>query len=354
MRLKSFRKHDNRRRRKLLADGFQCADYRQLQEEPLLNENLLTDSRQLTVSDSRIEVENLSHAYQTRRALDSVSFSISCGEVFGLLGPNGSGKTTLFRILSTLMPVTSGTVRVLGHDLTTEVKAVRKLLGVVFQHPGLDGKLTVVENLRHHGHLYGLAGKSLRYRISELLERFGVADRAKESVERLSGGLQRRVEIAKAMLHSPRVLLLDEPTSGLDVTARRQLNGYLGALADTENILVLLTTHLLDDAEACNRVGILDVGKLVAIGEPDELKAQVSGDVILIECIDKEVLCTEIAKKFGVSSVLAGNLLRVECERGHEFVRDIVATFPDEIQSVRFGKPTLEDVFIKLTGNPFV
>ena len=354
MRLKSFRKHDNRRRRKLLADGFQCADYRQLQEEPLLNENLLTDSRQLTVSDSRIEVENLSHAYQTRRALDSVSFSISCGEVFGLLGPNGSGKTTLFRILSTLMPVTSGTVRVLGHDLTTEVKAVRKLLGVVFQHPGLDGKLTVVENLRHHGHLYGLAGKSLRYRISELLERFGVADRGKESVERLSGGLQRRVEIAKAMLHSPRVLLLDEPTSGLDVTARRQLNGYLGALADTENILVLLTTHLLDDAEACNRVGILDVGKLVAIGEPDELKAQVSGDVILIECIDKEVLCTEIAKKFGVSSVLAGNLLRVECERGHEFVRDIVATFPNEIQSVRFGKPTLEDVFIKLTGNPFV
>ena len=354
VRLKSFRKHDNRRRRKLLADGFQCADYRQLQEEPLLNENLLTDSRQLTVSDSRIEVENLSHAYQTRRALDSVSFSISCGEVFGLLGPNGSGKTTLFRILSTLMPVTSGTVRVLGHDLTTEVKAVRKLLGVVFQHPGLDGKLTVVENLRHHGHLYGLAGKSLRYRISELLERFGVADRAKESVERLSGGLQRRVEIAKAMLHSPRVLLLDEPTSGLDVTARRQLNGYLGALADTENILVLLTTHLLDDAEACNRVGILDVGKLVAIGEPDELKAQVSGDVILIECIDKEVLCTEIAKKFGVSSVLAGNLLRVECERGHEFVRDIVATFPNEIQSVRFGKPTLEDVFIKLTGNPFV
>ena len=322
--------------------------------EPLLNENLLTDSRQLTVSDSRIEVKNLSHAYQTRRALDRVSFSVSCGEVFGLLGPNGSGKTTLFRILSTLMPVTSGTVRVLGHDLTTEVKAVRKLLGVVFQHPGLDGKLTVFENLRHHGHLYGLAGKTLRDRISELLERFGVLDRAKERVELLSGGLQRRVEIAKAMLHSPRLLLLDEPTSGLDVAARRQLNDYLCALADTENILVLLTTHLLDDAEACNRVGILDAGKLVALGAPNELKAEVSGDVILIECIDNEVFCTEITKRFGVSPVLADNLIRVECERGHEFVRDLVATFPDEIQSVRFGKPTLEDVFIKLTGNPFV
>jgi len=306
-----------------------------------------------TTTDDQINVKNLSHAYQTRRALDSVSFSVSCGEIFGLLGPNGSGKTTLFRILSTLMPVTSGTVRVLGHDLTTEVKAVRSLLGVVFQHPGLDGKLTVVENLRHHGHLYGLAGKSLRYRISELLERFGVADRARERVERLSGGLQRRVEIAKAMLHSPRVLLLDEPTSGLDVAARRQLNDYLGALAGTENILVLLTTHLLDDAETCNRVGVLDAGKLVALGEPDELKAQVSGDVVLIECIDNEVLCTEMTERFGVSPVLTDNFLRVECERGHEFVRDLVAAFPDEIQSVRFGKPTLEDVFRKLTGNPF-
>ena len=306
-----------------------------------------------TTTDSRIDVENLSHSYQTRRALEGVSFSVSCGEIFGLLGPNGSGKTTLFRILSTLMPVTSGTVRVLGHDLTTEVKAVRSLLGVVFQHPGLDGKLTVFENLRHHGHLYGLAGKSLRYRISELLERFGVADRAKERVERLSGGLQRRVEIAKAMLHSPRVLLLDEPTSGLDVAARRQLNDYLGMLADTENILVLLTTHLLDDAEACNRVGVLNAGKLVALGAPDELKAQVSGDVVLIECIDNEVLCTEITERFDVSPMLTDNQLRVECERGHEFIRDLIAAFPDEIQSVRFGKPTLEDVFTKLTGNPF-
>ena len=312
---------------------------------------MTTDSRQPT-TDNQIAVENLSHAYQTRRALDSVSFSVSCGEIFGLLGPNGSGKTTLFRILSTLMPVTSGAVRVLGHDLTTEVKAVRRLLGVVFQHPGLDGTLTVVENLRHHGHLYGLAGKTLRDRISELLERFGVADRAKERVERLSGGLQRRVEIAKAMLHSPRVLLLDEPTSGLDVVVRRQLNDYLGALAGTENILVLLTTHLLDDAEACNRVGILDAGKLVALGEPDELKAQVSGDVILIECTDNEGLCTEITERFGVSPVLTDRLLRVECERGHEFVRDLVAAFPDQIQSVRFGKPTLEDVFTKLTGRP--
>ena len=315
---------------------------------------LTTDNRALiTLMENRIEVKNLSHAYQQRQALDNVSFGVSCGEIFGLLGPNGSGKTTLFRILSTLMPVTSGTVRILGHDLATEVKAIRNLLGVVFQHPGLDAKLTVVENLRHHGHLYGLAGKTLHHRISGLLERFGVSDRATERVEILSGGLQRRVEIAKALLHSPRVLLLDESTSGLDVTVRRQLSDYLRTIAQTENILVLLTTHLLDDAEACNRVGILDMGRLVALGEPDELKNRVGGDVILIESVDNETLGTAVAERFGVSTIFADNQLRIECKYGHEFVRDVVAAFPDEIQSVRFGKPTLEDVFVKLTGNPF-
>ena len=304
--------------------------------------------------ENSIEVENLSYAYQQRQALDNISFNVSCGDIFGLLGPNGSGKTTLFRILSTLMPVTAGTVRILGHDLATEVKAIRNLLGVVFQHPGLDVKLTVAENLRHHGHLYGLAGKSLRSRISELLERFGVSDRATERVEVLSGGLQKRVEIAKALLHAPRVLLLDEPTSGLDVSVRRQLNDYLAMLAQTENILVLLTTHLLDDAEGCSRVGILDHGKLVALDAPEELKTNVGGDVIIIQSTDSETLGTAINEKFGVSTVLTEDQLRVECAHGHEFVRDVVAAFPDEIQSVRYGKPTLADVFIKLTGNPFV
>ena len=238
----------------------------------------------------------------------------------------------------------SGTVRILGYDLSTEVKAIRSLLGVVFQHPGLDVKLTVTENLRHHGHLYGISGKTLHRRIAELLEYVRVSDRATDRVEVLSGGLQRRVEIAKAILHSPRVLLLDEPTSGLDVTVRRQLNDYLRVLADTENILVLLTTHLLDDAEACNRVGILDKGSLVALGAPDELKAQVGGDVVLIEGKSNETLSTAIVEKFGVSPVLTDGQLRVECERGHEFVRDVVAAFPNEIQAVRFGRPTLEDV----------
>ena len=300
-----------------------------------------------------LKVENLSHTYGTRRALESVSFTVASGEVFCLLGPNGSGKTTLFRILSTLLRPTSGRVLILGHELATEAKAIRELLGVVFQHPGLDAKLTVRENLRHQGHLYGLAGKPLRNRIAELLERFGVADRIDERVEVLSGGLQRRVEIAKAILHSPRVLLLDEPSSGLDVSARLQLRDVLKTLAETENILVLLTTHLLDEAEACTRIGILDVGRLVALGNLEELKTLIGGDVVYIESASRETLYSAIVQQFGVSPVLTDSHLRVECEQGHEFAKDVVSAFPDEIQAVRFGKPTLEDVFIKLTGNRF-
>ena len=306
------------------------------------------------MSENRITVEDLTHIYGTRRALDNVSFTVPRGEIFCLLGPNGSGKTTLFKILSTLMPPTSGSVNILGHDLGIDAKAVRKLLGVVFQRPGLDVKLTVTENLRHHGHLYGLKGKNLKLRISELLERFGISDRSDDLVEELSGGLQRRAEIARAMLHSPQVLLLDEPSSGLDVGVRRQLSDYLISLAGSENILVLLTTHLMDEAELCNRVGILDTGKLVALGTPDELKAQIGGDIVLIETEKGEELCSAIADQFGVSPILTDEYLHIECERGHEFVRDVVAAFPDDIETVRFGKPTLEDVFIKLTGNPFV
>lgn len=300
-----------------------------------------------------LEVENLSHSYGTRLALDSVSFSVNGGEVFGLLGPNGGGKTTLFRILSTLMLPTSGRVSILGRELSAEARAIREGLGVVFQHPGLDTQLTVHENLRHQGHLYGLAGRCLRNRIAELLKRFGVEDRADERVEVLSGGLQRRVEIAKAMLHSPRVLLLDEPSSGLDVGARRQLRDSLQNLAETDNVLVLLTTHLLDEAESCTRIGILDAGRLVALGAPGTLKTQIGGDVVHIESTSGETLHPAIERQFGVSPVLTEGHLRVECERGHEFVRHVVAAFPNEIQAVRFGKPTLEDVFVKLTGNRF-
>ena len=303
--------------------------------------------------ENRITVENLSHSYGSRRALDNVSFTVTCGEILCFLGPNGSGKTTLFKILSTLIPPISGSVNILGYDLYTEKNAIRKLLGVVFQDPGLDPKLRVYENLKHQCHLYGYKGKDLNYRISELLEKFDIKDRSNDLVEVLSGGLQRRVEIAKAMVHSPKVLLLDEPSSGLDIAIRRQLSDYLNLLATTENILILITSHLIDEAEMSGKVGILNNGKLVSLGTPTELKSQIVGDVVLIEASNIDVLSGTIADRFSVSTTIINDNLHVACEQGHEFVREVLTAFPDEIENVRIGKPTLEDVFVKLTGNPF-
>ena len=304
--------------------------------------------------ENRITVENLSYSYGTRRALDNVSFTVACGEIICFLGPNGSGKTTLFKIISTLIPPMAGNVNILGYNLRTEGKAIRKLLGVVFQKPGLDGKLRVYENLRHQGHLYGCKGKSLNYRITELLEKLDIKDRTNDLVEELSGGLQRRVEIAKALLHSPKVLLLDEPSSGLDVGIRRQLSEYLNLLAKTENILILLTTHLLDEAELSDQIGILDKGRLVSIGTAETLKSHIIGDIVRIETTDANILNKAIVERFGFTPIIINNILHIECEQGHEFIREVVTAFPKEIGNVQIGKPTLEDVFIKLTGNPFV
>ncbi len=303
---------------------------------------------------NHITVENLTHTYDTRCALDHVNFSVSRGEVFGFLGPNGSGKTTLFKILSTLITPTAGVINIFGHDIYTEQKLIRKLLGVVFQRPALDVKLTVIENLRHQGHLYGLRGRQLNHKINELLIQFDLNDRKKDLVEELSGGLQRRVEIAKALLHSPQVLLLDEPSSGLDIGVRKQLSEYLSILAENEDISILLTTHLMDEADECTRVAILDEGRLVALGTPDELKSKIGGDVVSVETRNSRSLSNAIEDKFGVSTTITEDFIHIESTRANEFVKDIMVAFPDDILSVRLSKPTLEDVFIKLTGNKFV
>ncbi len=304
-------------------------------------------------SAAAVAISNLCHVYGARTALDDVSFSIATGEIFALLGPNGGGKSTLFKILATLIPATSGTVSLFGEDIRRKPQAVRSRMGVVFQNPGLDPKLTVAENLSCHGHLYGMSGKSLRDRMDVTLQQLGLHDRSQDMVGTLSGGLQRRVELAKGLLHQPTLLLLDEPSTGLDPGARRDFNDYLHLLRDQGGTTIVLTTHIMDEAERCDRVGILHHGKLVALDTPERLKGQVGGDVVAIRAQNAAILREKLATRFACEPVLVDGTLRVERSQGHEFVRELVAAFPEEVQSVTFGKPTLEDVFIHQTGHNF-
>jgi ABC-2 type transport system ATP-binding protein len=300
-----------------------------------------------------IEASGLAHRYGDRQALSGINFTVETGEVFGLLGPNGGGKTTLFRILSTLLTPSSGSARVCDLDVARQPAEVRSHIGVVFQSASLDGKLTAAENLRHQGHLYGLRGRELRARMAEALSRLGLAERANDLTETLSGGLRRRVELAKAFLHHPSVLLLDEPSTGLDPGARRDLWDYLMQLRDRDGTTIVLTTHILEEAEGCDRLGILDRGEMVALDSPKGLKAQIGGDVVTAQCADPPRLCAQIRERFGGEPAVVGNTVRIERERGHEFITELVEAFPGQISSVTLGKPTLEDVFIGKTGHHF-
>ncbi len=300
-----------------------------------------------------VEIDGLSHSYGDRLALDEISLRVHPGEIFGLLGPNGGGKTTLFRILSTLIPVSKGRVSVLGQDLSADVRETRKQIGIVFQSPSLDKKLTVMENLRHQGHLYGLSGETLVARSVEMLGHVGLLDRSGEIAEKLSGGLQRRVEVAKAFLHRPRLLLLDEPSTGLDPGARKDLWDYLKDLRKQEGTTLLLTTHLMEEAERCDRLGVLDRGKLVALDSPDTLRSKIGGEMILARSRDATRLCEQIRLKFGGEPRVLDDTVRFERKNGHEFIARLVEAFPGQIDAITVGKPTLEDVFIQLTGHRF-
>ena len=301
-----------------------------------------------------ISIQNLVHRYENRTALNGVSFDVRPAELFGLLGPNGSGKTTLFRILSTLMIPTAGRALVMGFDAAQEAPRLRRQIGVVFQAQSVDPKLTAYENLWHQGHLYGLKGTALKKRVEEILTRVGLADRAKERVETFSGGMQRRIELAKGLLHHPGVLLLDEPTTGLDPGARRDLWQYLQILRDEEHVSVLVTTHLMEEAERCDRLAIMNEGNLVALGTPAELKSEIGGDVILLDAArDASALAQHIRTRFHVDTTVLGTQVRIEREAGHRFVPDLVEAFPGEIQAISVSKPALEDVFIHRTGHKF-
>lgn len=301
-----------------------------------------------------ISICSLTYIYRStppRTALDNLSLDISPGQIFGLLGPNGSGKTTLFRVLSTLAPCPQGTVFIGGFDVATHQAEVRRQLGVVFQAPALDVQLTPAENLRHHGHLYNLRGTDLSQRITTALAAMDLADRANEYVKTFSGGMKRRVEIAKALLHRPSLLLLDEPSTGLDPSARLELWQQLRKAQSEMGVTMLLSTHLMDEAEKCDQLAVLSKGKLIAHGSPDQLKQQVGGQILRLRTSNPVEAFSKL-KQMSLPAVITQHEqeLRIEHPEIPELIPQIASTLGTNLLALSLSQPTLEDVFLRLTG----
>lgn len=301
--------------------------------------------------DAIIQVEHLGFRYGARAALEAVSLAVPRGALFGLLGPNGSGKSTLLRILSTALRPAEGSVRIDGHDAAREPGAVRRRLGVVFQAPSLDAKLTVAENLRFHGWLFGVRGDVLRERCAELLQSFSLTERRNELVETLSGGLKRRVELAKALLPSPAVLLLDEPSTGLDPAARLDFWNVLARLRERSGLTVVVATHLMDEAERCGRVALLYRGRLVEEGDPKLLCRQVGGDVLTLETDQPVTLAQRICQRLSLDAAVVDGRLRIESSDALAAAARLLEHFSTEIRALTIGRPTLEDLFLARTGH---
>jgi len=301
-------------------------------------------------STAAVDIQGVTHRYGDHVALRDVTLDVAPGTLYGLLGPNGSGKTTLFRILSTLMPPSEGGARVFGFDSAESPGAVRRRLGVVFQEEALDEALTVRENLRFQGALYGLRGADRRARIDDLLRRLNVADRIDDTVADLSGGLRRRVDLARGLLHRPDLLLLDEPTTGLDPGARRAFWAAIERLQEDEGTTLLLATHLMDEAERCDRVGILSDGTLVADGPPAALKAELGDETIWLESDGPAALRERIDAQFGFPTRIVGSVVQVAPSDPAASLASIYEALAPRIRSATIRTPTLEDVFMVHAG----
>jgi ABC-2 type transport system ATP-binding protein len=300
---------------------------------------------------SAIEVRDLRKTFGEVEAVRGVSFDVAAGEVFGFLGPNGAGKTTTINMLCTLARPTGGSATVAGHDVVTERDDVRRNIGLVFQDPTLDGYMTAEQNLRMHAELYGVESRLVPGRMKQVLEMVGLWDRRDGQVMTFSGGMRRRLEIARGFLHSPRVLFLDEPTIGLDPQTRSSIWRYIRGLQQAEEITIFMTTHYMDEAEFCDRIAIMDNGQIVVLDTPNALKAQVGADRVTIHTADDDAAVAAIAERFGIEAKIAEGAVTFYVPSGEEFVPRLFAELGVPIRSVSVSRPTLDDVFMSYTGS---
>jgi ABC-2 type transport system ATP-binding protein len=297
-----------------------------------------------------IAVRGLAKTFGEVRAVRGVDFEVATGEVFGFLGPNGAGKTTTINMLCTLAKPTSGDARVAGHDVVTERDDVRRNIGLVFQDPTLDGYLTAAQNLKLHAELYGVQSDLVQPRMRQVMEMVGLWDRKDSVVGTFSGGMRRRLEIARGLMHSPRVLFLDEPTIGLDPQTRRSIWDYIRELKEREEITIFMTTHYMDEAEWCDRIAIMDHGEIVALDSPEALKAGVGKDRVTIHTDDDEAAIAALQRQFGIEAQIREGAVVFGVTRGEEFVPRLFGEFELSIRSVAVSRPTLDDVFMSYTG----
>jgi ABC-2 type transport system ATP-binding protein len=297
-----------------------------------------------------IEVNDLARNFNGLRAVDGVSFSVKEGEIFGFLGPNGAGKTTTIKILCTLLQPSRGQARIAGYDVLKQQTEVRRSLGIIFQDPSLDDRLTAYENLKFHAIIYKVPRKERLARIDRVLQMTELQGRRNDQVRYFSGGMKRRLEIARGLLHEPKILFLDEPTLGLDPQTRSRIWDYLHDLRRAKKITLFLTTHYMDEAENCDRIAVIDYGRIIALDTPDNLKRVVKGDIVTVRTRDDELAEKELGERYRVVVKRDSSGLHFEMDRGEEFIPHLIRDFKMPITAVSVRRPTLDDVFLKLTG----
>jgi len=304
----------------------------------------------MDIVSEAIVVNNLVKNFKGFIAVDGVSFQVKAGEIFGFLGPNGAGKTTTVKMLCTLLHPNAGNALVAGYDIVRQQSQVRKSIGIIFQDPSLDDRLTARENLHFHGMIYKVPGKELPARINQSLEWMELEDRGDDLVRNFSGGMKRRLEIARSLLHSPKVLFLDEPTLGLDPQTRKRIWEYLMRLRSEKKITLFMTTHYMDEAEYCDRIAIIDHGKIIALDTPQALKSEMRDDVVDIQTSDDVQTEKELMAKYNIKAKRDPQGIHFEVPNGAEFVPKLVRELSVQVKMVTSRRPTLDDVFLKLTG----